>query len=280
MTSLIPEGSALDARYLLGRVLGQGSMGVVYEAKDLRLTRRVAIKVMRDGAVRNSLGERLFREARAAASANHPAVVTVYGYGTDAAAGVSYVAMERLEGEDLQKRLEQQGPLPFGFVTRVGRDVADALTTVHAAGVIHRDLKPGNIFLATRHERIDDVKVMDFGLAKLANITAVTATGEVLGTPQYMAPEQMLDSKHVDARTDVYALGVTLFECLTGTRPFQGNNLMELATTILSPARPDVRTLRPNVPAGLAEVVNRAIRRSPSERFQSADAMRDAFVAL
>jgi serine/threonine-protein kinase len=248
-------------------------MGLVYEGEDIRLGRKVAVKVMREDGQDGTMGERLFREAKAAARAEHPAVVTTYGYGTDPELGISYVVMERLRGETLAQRIARSGPLPISFVRRVALETADALAAVHEAGVVHRDLKPSNIFLASRGLRVDDVKLLDFGVAKQLDLQTLTATGEVYGTPVYMAPEQLSDSKHVKPRCDLYSFGVVLFECLAGVPPFSAQSVPALISEILFGPEPILRKLRADVSEDLAAVVARCMRRRADERFFDARAI-------
>jgi eukaryotic-like serine/threonine-protein kinase len=275
----LPEGTLLDGRYRLQGLLGSGGMGQVYEGEDMRLGRRVAVKVMHDDDD-DSLAERLFREARAAARADHPAVVTTYGYGTDADLSVSYVVMERLRGQTLAQRLQEAGPLPVASVVRLGVELADVLAGVHAAGVIHRDLKPSNVFLATRGLRRDELKLLDFGVAKQLDLHSLTITGQVYGTPTYMAPEQLADSKRVDARSDLYSAGVVLFEALAGRPPFRASNAAVRIAEILAGETPDLRTLRPETPLRLREVVERCMQRAARDRYPDARALCDALSAL
>lgn len=276
----IPLGSVLDGRYRMCSMLGRGGMGHVYEGEDLRLGRKVAVKVVRDIEDEMMIGERLFREAKAAARAEHPAVVTAYGFGNDPDLGVNYFVMERLHGETVQQRIDQLGPLPLPLVKRIATETTDALIAVHAAGVIHRDLKPSNIFLATRRQRVDDIKLLDFGIAKQPTLQSLTATGQVYGTPMYMAPEQLNDSKRVDARCDVYSLGTVIFECLTGSPPFAAPNPLALAFGVLHGEQPDVRAKRRDVPEGLAAIVQRCMRKEREERFPDARALYSALIAL
>ncbi|MET0389972.1 MAG: serine/threonine-protein kinase, partial [Polyangiales bacterium] len=178
-----PLGTLLDGRYRLTALLGEGGMGRVYEGEDMRLGRRVAVKVIYDDAGDATLAERLYREARAAARAEHHAVITTYGCGVDEELGLDYLVMERLDGETLGQRLIRLRVLPFPLIVRVGLEVADALAAVHGTGVVHRDLKPSNIFLASRGRRVDDVKLLDFGVAKLANDKHKIEDGLIVGTP-------------------------------------------------------------------------------------------------
>lgn len=244
-------------------------MAFVYDAEDLTLGRHVAIKLVRD--VGSEIGsERLFREAKAAARANHPSVVTIHGYGTDFDEGIDYLVMERLQGEDLGRRIARQGPLPLDFVVRVGIEVADALAAVHAIGVVHRDLKPRNVFLAQRGLRGEELKVLDFGIAKHLDLQSITAPDQLIGTLPYMAPEQLLDAGDVGPATDVYALGVTLFECLSGVLPFSGAGPAELVRRVLAGAAQALAPLRPDAPEALIAAVMRCLSHEPSARFASA----------
>jgi len=273
------QGVLLDGRYRLGDELGRGGMSVVYAADDLRLTRAVAVKVIR-GPSSSTLIERLFREARAAARADHPAIVTVFSYGTDESTGVEYLVLERLRWSDLATRMAEVGPLPIELVLRVGAEVADALAAVHATGVVHRDLKPANIFLSRRGMRVDEVKLLDFGTAKQLDLQTLTDPGEVLGTLAYMPPEQMRDSQRIDARVDFYALGVTLYQGLAGRLPFEGPTAAALAANVLRGgiALPLSRA-RPDAPGALVTVVERCMQRKPGERYQTARELCDALLA-
>jgi serine/threonine protein kinase len=247
-------------------------MAVVYDAEDLRLGRFVAIKLVRN-VPSDIETERLFREAKAAARTNHPAVVTIFGYGTDSETDVDYLVMERLEGEDLSSRIVRLGPLPCELALRIGIEVADALAAVHAIGVIHRDLKPANIFLARRGLRLDEVKVLDFGIAKHLDLHTITSPNQLVGTLPYMAPEQLLDLKQASPLTDIYSLGVTLFECLAGVLPFQAKEPVDLVRQLMHSAAPSLRDLRPEVSESCATIVARCLHSDPGERYPSARAL-------
>jgi eukaryotic-like serine/threonine-protein kinase len=273
----VATGSVLDGRYRVHTLLGQGGMGCVYAAEDLQLGRCVAIKVVPDAGEDLTAGERLFREAKAAARAEHPAVITAYGYGSDPELGVDYFVMERLLGETVGQRIERLGPLPLPLVMRIAIETTDALIAVHAAGVIHRDLKPSNIFLTARGQRVDDIKLLDFGVAKQLNLETLTKTGQVYGTPMYMAPEQLSDSKRVDARSDLYALGAVLFECLAGTPPFEAPGMLALALEVVYGREPNVLAKRRDAPEALAAIVNKCLKKRREDRFMDA---REVYLAL
>jgi serine/threonine protein kinase len=277
----LEPGTLLDGRYRLKGLLGAGGIGQVYEAEDIRLGRKVALKVLHEQHDRDEdLAERLFREARAAARSDHPAVVTTYGYGSDDELAISYLVMERLVGETLAERIRSLSPLANDFVVRLGLELSDALSAVHQAGVVHRDLKPANVFLATRGMRRDELKLLDFGVAKQFDMQTLTITGQVYGTPTYMAPEQLADSKRVDARCDLYSLGAVLFECATGRPPFDAANAAVRIADIIAGERPALRSLRPEVPEVLSAIIERCLQRSARDRYPDAGSLRDAFRAL
>ena len=279
-TSDISPPTILDGRYRIGALLGSGGMGQVFVGEDLRLGRQVAIKVVRPGPDDATLGERLFREARAAARSDHPAVVTAFGYGSDPDLGVDYFVMERLHGETVGQRIQRIGPLPLTLLHRIAIETCDALGAVHDAGVIHRDLKPNNLFLATRGPRVDELRLLDFGVAKQLSLQTITATGQIWGTPVYMAPEQLLDAKRVDPRCDLYALGAVLYECLTGSPPFEADNAVAMAFKVVHESAPDARALRPDAPVELVELISRCMRKDPDERFQHARQLQRALQEL
>ena len=263
---------------ILGR-LGAGGMGEVFLAEDTRLRRRVALKTLAPAlADRADARERLRREARAAAAITHPNIAAIFDvFESDAG---THIVMEYVEGTSLDV-LVQGGPLPVRRVLQIGLQLADALATAHARGVVHRDLKPSNVRLTPEGH----VKVLDFGLARTLVPEAggapggsdptgtLTQTSELVGTPAYMAPEQLRGARG-DQRSDVYSLGVILFELLTGRRPFSAPTTIELAVETLTRPAPDVRDLRADVPADLAAVVARAMAKSPQDRVSSTHELR------
>jgi eukaryotic-like serine/threonine-protein kinase len=273
------KGMLLGGRYRIGDLIGQGGMSAVYAAEDLRLARVVAVKLLAcDGA--DSDAERLFREAKAAARAQHPAVVTVFGFGSDDALGLDYLAMEYLEGEDLAARIRAQGALAEPFVVRLGAEIADALAAVHATGVVHRDLKPANIFLARRGLRVDEVKLLDFGVARHSDMQTLTAPGQLIGTLRYMAPEQLRNPRAAGPRSDIYALGVTLYEALTAESPYRGRDAMALTMQVGSGVRVPLLERRPETSASVRDVVERCLALDPAARFSSARTLCEALLAL
>ena len=274
------EGMLLDGRYRVGARIGSGGMSVVHQAEDLRLSRKIALKLI-EGSSSDALVERLFREARAAARADHPAVVTVFAYGTDAATGLHYLAMERLEGEDLAARIARERPLPIEFVLRLGAEIADALAAVHATGVVHRDLKPSNIFLARRGMRVDDVKLLDFGVAKQLDLQTLTAPGA--GDRHARVHGARAAARREAGRQrarDLYALGAVLFECLVGQAAVQGqqhhgDHVRRSCTTSRTGSRRLAPTCRPDV----AAIIERCMSRRMRDRYASALQLQEALLA-
>jgi serine/threonine protein kinase/Flp pilus assembly protein CpaB len=268
-------------RYRVLRVLGAGGMGIVLEAEDFQLRRRVALKILRPIlATSESARQRFLLEARAMAAVEHEHVVAVHEVGEDR--GVSFLAMPLLRGESLEERLQREGRLPTAEVFRIGREVAEGLAAAHRRGLIHRDIKPANIFLV-REEGSDlpaTVKLLDFGLARaVAEETRLTRTGMLAGTPQYMAPEQVEDEA-VDVRADLFSLGAAIYRMCTGQVPFSGPNALAIvrAVTDKDPIPPAV--LCADVPRDLSDLVLRLLAKKPADRPSSARALADALTAL
>ena len=262
---------------IIGKI-GEGGMGAVYLAEHTLIGRQAAIKVLqREMSHRQDLVTRFFNEARAATAVKHPGIVEIYdfGYHTD---GSAYIVMEYLEGETLAARLRRTGTQPAVRVVALGRQVAGALGAAHARGIIHRDLKPDNIFIVRDPDVADGerTKILDFGIAKLATgdqpWISKTRTGEVMGTPAYMSPEQCKGAGNVDARTDLYALGCILFEMACGRPPFVAEGGGEvMAQHIFAPV-PAPNSLAP-VTSQLEQFLLRALAKDPAQRFQSAEEM-------
>ena len=258
---------------------GAGGMGEVYRARDTRLDRTVAIKILPAHLSDNAdLRQRFEREARAVSSLNHAHICTLHDIGHQD--GVDFLVMEYLEGETLADRL-RKGPFAPEQFARTAVEIADALDRAHRQGVIHRDLKPGNIMLTKA-----GVKLLDFGLAKLGgphpaqalsrlsalpteDKSPLTAEGTIVGTLQYMAPEQ-LEGKEADARTDIFALGTVLYEMATGQRAFKGKSQASLIAAILASEPPPISSLRPMTPPALDRLVRTCLAKDPDERWQSA----------
>ena len=272
---VLKSGTKLGPYEILARI-GAGGMGVVYRARDERLERDVAIKVLPVHlADRHELRERFEREARAIASLNHPHICTLHDVGHQD--GTDYLVMEHLEGETLAQRL-LKGSLPLNQVLQYATEIADALDKAHRKGVTHRDLKPGNIMLTK-----SGAKLLDFGLAKLrqetppANVSlsklstedGVTAQGTILGTLQYMAPEQ-LEAKQADARTDIFAFGVVVYEMATGKKAFEGKSQASLIAKILETDPPPMSSLQPMTPPALDRLVKKCLAKEPDKRWQAA----------
>ena len=262
-------GNILLGRYLLGEEIGKGAMGVVYLGKDTQNDRLVALKTMAlsdefEGRDLVDARERFFREAHTAGRLQHPHIVTVFDAGE--AHGLAYIAMEFLKGKDLTNFCKPGHLLPLPTVLSIVARVAQALAYAHRQQVVHRDIKPANIMLDLAS---DSVKVTDFGIARLTD-SSKTRTGLVLGTPSFMSPEQ-LAGKKVDGRSDLYSLGVTLFQMLTGVLPFRAMSLADLMNQITTIEAPDVRVSRPELPAHLAHLVAVALHKRPQDRYQEGD---------
>jgi serine/threonine-protein kinase len=263
-------------KYRLARVLGRGASGKVYLGVHPQIGSRVAIKVLLPRAVAQpSSVWRFENEARAASRIRHEGIVQVFDL-LRTSDGRPCIVMEYLDGAPLAEHIQIRGvTMPLAQAGRVVSDTLDALGAAHAAGVIHRDLKPHNIYV-TEGGR---AKLLDFGVAKLRDVDAAdsprTATGALLGTPDYLAPEQATNSP-VDHRSDLYAIGAILFECVTGTRPFVTDSLFELLHLHVTLPPPRASAFRPEIPAALDAVIDRALEKQPERRFDSAHAMDDA----
>jgi serine/threonine protein kinase len=263
-------------KYRILRLLGSGGMGVVYEAEDSVLHRRVALKLLHSTAASDPrTAARFLREARSAARLNHPNVVIVHE--ADRFDGVYYLVMELVEGGSLEDALRARGALDWREATRALADACRGLIAAHAAGLVHRDLKPSNLLCAS-----GGVKLADFGLARTEQRSGAASSTDprsIAGTPQYMSPEQCR-AETLDARTDVYSLGATYFALLTGRPPFPGDNAMQLMFAHCSRPVPDPRTDNPGIPAGCTPVVQRAMAKYPAQRYGSAVEMLTALEAI
>ena len=252
-------------RYKILGELGRGAMGIVYRAQDPALDRVVALKTIilaDDAEGREEYQKRFFLEAKAAGKLTHPSIVTTYDFGEQD--GVAYLAMELLEGTDLRTRLKE-GALPPAEAVEVARQVAEGLGFAHERGIVHRDVKPGNIMLLERGR----AKIMDFGLARMRAADHKTVTGMVLGTPKYMSPEQVAGSP-VDQRSDLFSLGIVLYEMLTGSRLFGAEDMTQIMHNVTYQEHEPPTRLKPELPAMLDFVVARALKKDPAARYQDA----------
>ncbi len=275
-------GDVVDGRYELRRDLGQASAGHVFEAIHRFTGRSVALKLVAAGAVdaREELAARLRREARALASVRHPGVVDVLDGGT-LPDGTPFFVMEMLEGRTLEGLIAARGKLPVDETVAVTLLLADALAAAHAASIVHRDVQPSNVLVVFDHRRREVVKLIDFGLARVVapSQEKLTGIGALIGTPAYMSPEQLLALDDVDARSDVYCLGVTMFECLTGRMPYEGTYQQVVLSVCGTDPVPDVAALDKTIPPAVAALVRRAMAKDRTERFASMQELRRALRA-
>ncbi len=277
-----PASGQMVSHYRLIREIGRGGMGVVYEAEDVRLGRRVALKFLAEKLAHGDEAlARFLREARAASSLNHPNICTIYE--VEEHEGRPVMVMELLEGETLKECL-RRGPLSFDQLCATGTQLADGLGAAHANGIVHRDIKPGNVFLTKR----GPVKILDFGLAKLTpghlvpaeNVDdPLTRAGILPGTTPYMSPEQ-LRGEELDGRSDLFSLGVVLYEAATGQKPFPGKGTIEIMNAILHSKPATLAKINPSLPAALDRVVTRALEKDSSSRYQTAAELRAGLDAL
>jgi serine/threonine-protein kinase len=263
-------GQVLGGRYRLVELIGQGGMATIYRATDTGLGRDVALKLLRPEYLRDpDFASRFRQEAQAAASLSHPNVVTVYDYGADPSG--PFIVMELVDGEDLATILRRSGALPPRQAARIGSAVARALAAAHVNGLIHRDVKPGNILIG----RDGRVKVADFGIARAVAEAEMTLPGMTLGSVHYFSPEQAR-GESATAASDIFSLGIVLFEMLTGVRPWEGDSAAGVALARLTGPTPDPVTLRPSVPPELSSITRRALAGDPIDRYASAGMMADA----
>jgi serine/threonine-protein kinase len=271
-------GTTLAERYEIVRRIGEGGMGAVYEARHSIIGKRVAIKVLLDKFLENEeLIARLLQEARLASSIGHQNIVDVTDFGTTRD-GRAFVVMEFLEGEALSELIMRDAPLPVERSLAIVKQVASALGAAHKKGIVHRDVKPENVYLVRRDDQ-DFVKVVDFGVSKAvrtreetdSNWQRLTRTGAVLGTPLFMSPEQASGSEDVDARADLWASALILYECLTGELPFRGNNYLGVISQILNKDAQPPSMLRPElgIPAAVDRVVMHGLEKDRARRYQN-----------
>ncbi len=277
---MLEVGALIGEKYQLVGVLGRGGMGAVYEAIHRDIGARVAVKLLhpRSGDDPTML-IRFRREARAAGSIGHPAIVRVHDIGqTDE--GVPYQVMELLRGQSVGGLLAREGRIDPELAAYIACQLLSGLSAAHAAGVVHRDLKPENVFLTESGTLLPGVKILDFGISRaiggeadVIDGTRLTQDGSVLGTPEYMSPEQARGEERIDHRSDLYSVGVMLFECLTGVVPFRGVNYNSVLHRIVTDPAPSPREIRPEVPPALERLILRALSKHAEDRFASASEM-------
>ncbi len=282
-----PDGlfeQVIADRYRLLDLLGEGGMGSVYKAEHIRMGKALALKVLRgDFAAEQGRVERFRAEARIVSRLSHPHTIAVFDFGEIEHGEGFYLAMEYVPGKDLARMLREAGRIPEIRAAEIGQQILGSLAEAHDAGVVHRDMKPGNVMLMQTRSGEDFVKVLDFGIAKLREdgqpAVSSTTSEAIVGTPSYLAPEQARGGP-VDARTDLYAVGCLLHELVAGKPPFVAPSAMAVVSAHLNDEPPPLASIVPEVSRGFAEVVRRALRKRPEERFASADDMRDALLAL
>ncbi len=273
-------GQTIGGRYSVVRRLGAGGMGTVYECVHSFIGRRYAIKFLHHELSQQHASVRRFqREAQAATAIGHKNIVecTDMGQHSD---GTIYMVLEYLDGRDLQKELQEKNTLDLEQTVRIFSQICDALNAAHSHHIVHRDLKPENIFLVERDGNPDFVKVLDFGVAKFVSqdpgASMLTRTGMAIGTCFYMSPEQAQGLKTVDHRSDVFSLGVLLFQALTGQRPFMSENQLDLMLAICKDRHPSIKRLRPNLPDALDRIVDTMLAKLPDDRYNDlSEARRD-----
>ncbi|HEY8089537.1 MAG TPA: serine/threonine-protein kinase [Polyangiaceae bacterium] len=278
----VKEGDLLAGKYRVERVLGVGGMGIVVAARHEQLDQQVAIKFVREEALGNAEAvERFLREARAAVKLRSEHAAKVLDVGK-LDSGAPYMVMEFLEGSDLAAVLAERGPLTPEVAAEYLVQACEAVAEAHAAGIIHRDLKPQNLFLARTVGGGGRVKVLDFGVSKsmTGGSGGLTQTRSMLGSPLYMSPEQMRSSRDVDARSDVWALGVVLFELLTQRWPFEAETMPELCLKVVTEPPQSLRVLRPDAPAALVEIIEHCLKKDPNERYANAAELASALEPL
>ncbi|HEY2805325.1 MAG TPA: protein kinase [Gemmatimonadales bacterium] len=280
-TAMLPQDdlhrrlqAAIGTDYVVEHLIGEGGFALVFAVTDRKLQRRIALKVLRPEftASKNSI-QRFIREAESVAKINHPHILPIFFVGERES--LVYFAMPLVDGETLDTRLRREGQLPEAEVIRIGSEIADALAEAHGHGLVHRDIKPQNVMLSGAKKR---VLVMDFGIAKAAAGSGekLTGTGVIIGSPHYMSPEQAGGDASVDQRSDIYSLGIVLWEMLAGEVPFDGPSTQGILIQHLTQSVPSIRARRPNVSAALANVVSRATAKKMEDRFQSAHDLAEA----
>jgi serine/threonine-protein kinase len=265
----VAQGEIVAGKYRVDRVLGSGGMGIVVAATQLELDRPVAIKfLVAEAAKAPEIVARFAREARAVAKIQGEHVARVLDVGV-LENGLPYMVMEYLDGADLAQHIALEGRLPLPEMAKYMLEACEALAEAHAAGIVHRDLKPANLFLARRPDRTTIVKLLDFGISKspVGATAGITSTQAIMGSPVYMSPEQLVSAKHVDARSDIWSLGVVLYEALAGTPPFNAESMPQIVTRILHTPAPPLSDARPDLPPSVGAIVERCLAKDPAARF-------------
>ena len=273
-------GKILGGKYRLVRLLGAGGMGEVYEAQHELIGRRFAIKFLHPQLASNSeVVARLQREAQAAGGLENENIAAVVDAGT-ADDGAPYLVMEYLDGEDLAHLLMRGGALPLSRAMFIMIQACRGLAAAHSRGIVHRDLKPENLYICRRNDASDLVKVLDFGIAKLhtGRSTSLTQTGTTMGTPYYMSLEQARGAKDVDHRTDIYALGVILYEMLGGAKPHPGESYNAILYHVLTQEPAPLDSMRPDLPPGVSAIIQKAMAREPGDRYASVAEFMEALI--
>jgi serine/threonine-protein kinase len=266
----LQPGDVLAGKYWVERILGQGNMGVVVAATNVALGQRVALKfLLPDRNVGRELVERFLREGRAAARLKSQHVTRVLDVGA-LDNGAPFMVLEYLEGSDLKALLAERGPLPLGDAVEYVLQACEGLAEAHAAGIVHRDLKPANLFLTTDASRMPCIKIFDFGISKLVGDLTLTTEAQIMGSPLYMSPEQCNSAKDVDGRADLWSLGVSLYELLSGKLPFIAETMEQLCFRIFTGQPTPLCQFRPDVPAGLEAVILQCLQKDRNLRFKNA----------
>jgi serine/threonine-protein kinase len=280
----VKPGEVLAGKYRVDRVLGRGGMGIVVAAHHVQLDEKVAIKFLLPGALGNADAvARFIREARAAVKIKSEHVARVSDVGT-LETGAPYMVMEYLEGSDLGAWLDERGPMAVDQAAEFVLHASEALAEAHALGIVHRDLKPANLFCVRRADGLLSVKVLDFGISKVSPVAgsshdhAMTRTHAILGSPLYMSPEQMVSSRGVDARTDIWSLGVILYQLVTGRTPFEAEAMPELVLKIAGSPPTPIATFRPDVPPPFGAVISRCLEKDRDKRFRTIGELAEALV--
>ncbi len=272
----IATGVVLDGKYLVGRIVGAGAVGIVFEAQNLELDEKVAIKCLRpEMLVDTAMVARFAREAKAAAAIKSEYVATVYDVGTSPD-GIPYIVMEYLDGKDLGQLVQEQGTLGARTAVEYALQVCEALAVAHSKGIVHRDIKPENLLLTERAGGMRIIKVLDFGISKAALTGSIfrdelplVKTVNLMGTPLYMSPEQVRCSDGVDVRSDIWSLGMVIYEVMTGETAFAGTSITEICAAILESKPKPIELHRNDLPSGLVDVVNKCLEKDVNRRYQN-----------